>query len=72
MSKKKNILVPTDFTKVADTAMNHAMKLATYTEGEVFILHGKKLSYFGRGSAKFQFPPIDFEIVQMVVECYIR
>ncbi|MCB0793728.1 MAG: universal stress protein [Flavobacteriales bacterium] len=39
MSKKKNILVPTDFTKVADTAMNHAMKLATYTEGEVFILH---------------------------------
>lgn len=36
---KKNILVPTDFTKVADCAMNHAMKLAGYTGGEVYLLH---------------------------------
>lgn len=37
--EKKKILVPTDFTKVADCAMNHAMKLAERTNGEVFLFH---------------------------------
>ncbi len=40
MSVKKNkILVPTDFTKVADNAIGHAMKLASHTNGEVYLLH---------------------------------
>ncbi len=40
MSKKTSkILVPTDFTKVADVAMNHAMTLAQHTGAEVFLLH---------------------------------
>ena len=39
MSNKKCILVPTDFTKVADCAMNHAMALAEPMEAEVNILH---------------------------------
>ena len=39
-SKKSNkILVPTDFTKVADCAMNHAMKLAERNGAEVYLLH---------------------------------
>jgi nucleotide-binding universal stress UspA family protein len=37
--KKRTILVPTDFTKVADCAMNHAMKLAERTAAEVCLLH---------------------------------
>lgn len=36
---KKKILVPTDFTKVADCAMNHAMKLAERSGAEVYLLH---------------------------------
>ncbi|MCB0764023.1 MAG: universal stress protein [Flavobacteriales bacterium] len=36
---KSKILVPTDFTKVADVAMNHAMKLAGHTGAEVYLLH---------------------------------
>jgi len=39
MSDKKEILVPTDFTKVADCAMNHAMALAGLMNAEVHILH---------------------------------
>jgi len=38
-AKKRTILVPTDFTKVADCAMNHAMKLAERTGGDVCLLH---------------------------------
>lgn len=33
------ILVPTDFTKVADNAMSHAMRLAKHTGAEVYLLH---------------------------------
>lgn len=39
MSDKKEILVPTDFTKVADCAMNHAMAMAEMMSAEVHILH---------------------------------
>ncbi|MBL7962819.1 MAG: universal stress protein [Flavobacteriales bacterium] len=39
MSETKKILVPTDFTKVADCAMNHAMRLAQSTGAEVYLLH---------------------------------
>ena len=35
----KQILVPTDFTKVADYAMDHAMKLARTLKAEVYLLH---------------------------------
>lgn len=37
--KTKKILVPTDFTRVADCAMNHAMKVAERTGAEVYLLH---------------------------------
>lgn len=37
--KKTKILVPTDFTKVADSAMNHAMELAEHVDAEVYLLH---------------------------------
>ena len=37
--KTKKILVPTDFTKVADCAMNHAMTLAERSGAEVYLLH---------------------------------
>lgn len=42
MSKK--ILVPTDFTKVGDTAISHAVKIAKASGAEVYVLHvvGKK------------------------------
>lgn len=33
------ILVPTDFTSVAQTAMNNAVKLAGIMEGEIIVLH---------------------------------
>lgn len=36
---KKHILVPTDFTKVADCAMNHAARLAERMEADVYLLH---------------------------------
>lgn len=40
MSGKKNkILVPTDFTRIADNAIGHAMKLASHAKGEVYLLH---------------------------------
>ena len=38
MSVKK-ILVPTDFTKVGDTAMNHAVIVAKATGAEIHVLH---------------------------------
>lgn len=37
--KKSKILVPTDFTKVADVAMSHALKLAETTGAEIYLLH---------------------------------
>jgi nucleotide-binding universal stress UspA family protein len=37
--KKKIILVPTDFTKVADCAMNHAMNMAERSGAEVVLFH---------------------------------
>jgi nucleotide-binding universal stress UspA family protein len=39
MSQKNKILVPTDFTKVSDSAMNHAVTLAQHTGAEVYLLH---------------------------------
>jgi len=33
------IIVATDFTSVSDTAIEHALKLASVTKGEVFVLH---------------------------------
>jgi len=40
MSGKTNkILVPTDFTKVADNAIAHAMRLAKHPGAEVYLLH---------------------------------
>ena len=39
MSDKRQILIPTDFTKVADCAMNHAAALAELMNAEVNILH---------------------------------
>ncbi len=39
MSVTKKVLVPTDFTKVADCAMNHAAALAARMDAEVHILH---------------------------------
>ncbi len=38
MSKYK-VLVPTDFTGVADAAVDHAVKIARKFNGEVFLLH---------------------------------
>jgi nucleotide-binding universal stress UspA family protein len=38
-AQKNKILVPTDFTKVADVAINHAMKLAEHASAEVYLLH---------------------------------
>lgn len=37
--KPKKILVPDDFTKVADCAMEHAITLAKTIGGEVYLLH---------------------------------
>lgn len=37
--KKTKILVPTDFTRIADNAISHAMNLASHANGEVYILH---------------------------------
>jgi nucleotide-binding universal stress UspA family protein len=37
--KKQIILVPTDFTKVADCAINHATSIASFLDGEVLLLH---------------------------------
>lgn len=35
----KKILVPTDFTKVADGALDHAVLLASHAGAEVYVLH---------------------------------
>lgn len=35
----KNILVPTDFTKVGDAALNHAVTVARTIEAEITVLH---------------------------------
>jgi nucleotide-binding universal stress UspA family protein len=37
--EKKRILVPTDFTKVADCAMNHAAALAERMDAEINVMH---------------------------------
>ncbi|MCO6482986.1 MAG: universal stress protein [Flavobacteriales bacterium] len=39
MSSTKRILVPTDFTKVADCAMNHGSAMATRMGAEMHLLH---------------------------------
>ena len=39
MSQRKCILVPTDFTKVADCATNHAAKMAERMDADVHLLH---------------------------------
>lgn len=39
MSSTKKILVPTDFTKVADCAMNHGAAMATRMGAEMHLLH---------------------------------
>ena len=36
---KTRILVPTDFSKVGDTALNHAAIIAAAIDGEVYVLH---------------------------------
>jgi nucleotide-binding universal stress UspA family protein len=36
---QNKILVPTDFTKVSDVALTHAMNLAGHTGAEVYLLH---------------------------------
>ena len=33
------LLVPTDFTEVAHTAINHAVRIAETTKGEVILLN---------------------------------
>lgn len=35
----KKILVATDFTEIADVAINHAVKLASVSNGKVYVLH---------------------------------
>lgn len=39
MSQPKKILVPTDFTRVAECALNHADRMAGRMEAEVHLLH---------------------------------
>jgi nucleotide-binding universal stress UspA family protein len=39
MSKRRKILVPTDYTRVSDCAMNHAMGVAERDGAEVYLLH---------------------------------
>jgi nucleotide-binding universal stress UspA family protein len=39
MIEKKKILVPTDFTKVGDTALNHALEVSTAIGADVYVLH---------------------------------
>ena len=36
---KRPILVPTDFSEVGETALNHAIKLAQTAETRVILLH---------------------------------
>ena len=36
---KKKILVPTDFTKVAECAIDHALQLAQHMDAEIYLLH---------------------------------
>jgi nucleotide-binding universal stress UspA family protein len=38
-SKPNKILVPTDFSKVAECALGHALKVAEHTGAEVYLLH---------------------------------
>ena len=33
------VLVPHDFTSVADTAINHAAKIASIFDGGIYLLH---------------------------------
>lgn len=39
LGMKKQILVPTDFTKVAECAISHALEIAESIDGEVNLLH---------------------------------
>ena len=38
-STENLILVPTDYTEVADCAINHALKLASILQGKISLLH---------------------------------
>jgi len=72
----KNILVPTDFSKVSETSLNHAIKIAKTIDAELILLHvvGResekedsllKLQYV-QGMANQKHP--DVKINTMVVE----
>ena len=37
--KKKNFIVPHDFSEVADIALNHAIAVAKPLEAKIFVLH---------------------------------
>jgi nucleotide-binding universal stress UspA family protein len=37
--EKKNILVPHDFTSVADNALNHALNTAAFANAKIYLLH---------------------------------
>ena len=37
--EKKTIIVPHDFTPVADNALNHAINTAKITGAEIYVLH---------------------------------
>jgi nucleotide-binding universal stress UspA family protein len=39
MGKDKKILVPTDFTKVSDTALEHALLVASTIDADIHVLH---------------------------------
>ena len=39
MKEVYKVLVPTDFTSVADTAINHAIRIAKIMNGEIVVLH---------------------------------
>ncbi len=47
MEKEKNkILVPVDFTEIADTAIAHAIYLAKHTDSDLYLLHVIQRSMF--------------------------
>ena len=38
-STENLILVPTDYSEVADCAINHALKLASFLQGKIILMH---------------------------------
>lgn len=47
MKTPKTILVPTDFSVPAETALDHALDLAAKLDAKVYVLHGYVLPIFG-------------------------